>query len=358
MHITTRPLLTMLGVVVVAGIGVGAYLLATSSDGAEEPAVAVSEGRAAERERYRDPSPDCSRRAARDAVLGSVFERRVRELGVAPRGNPLFGGPGYFVTELICRDLTADGAEDMVVRLDCCAGGTPTPWAIFLADDDAWRLGFYRAGIQASLKIEGDVVVERSAAYAAGEPICCPTTARLASVTWNGNAFAFRSEEASANRAIKITSDGVERLGEFRPATGSPAQAANAFGPPSYVLPRDELCVHEWRDLGLLINFANLGGLDPCTADVRAASIELKDEFAAQARWETDRGVRVGMSLEELRDIYPDARTQSLPGLGTVVALIESQALVGVEGAGPVLSGRITEGAVDELRMLVGTAPE
>jgi hypothetical protein len=345
------------GLVAVGAVGAGAYLLAHSAD-EDDPALASGATDPARPESSEAPPPDCSRRAAKDAALDTEFEARVRELGVVQAGDPLFGEPGYFVTELICRDLTADGAEDMVVRLDCCAGGTPTPWAIFLADDDAWRLGLYRAGIQASLKIEGDAVVERSAAYGAGEPICCPTTARRGRVRWTGNAFEFRSDDASANRDIKISNDGVERLGEFRPATGSPAEAANAFGPPSYVLPRDEFCVHEWRDLGLLINFANLGGLDPCTADVRAAGIELKDEFAAQARWKTDRGVRVGMSLQELRDIYPDARTQSFPGLGTVVALISSQALVGVEGAGPVLSARIAEGAVDELRMLVGTAPE
>jgi hypothetical protein len=345
------------GLVAAGAIGAGAYLLAKSSD-EDDPRPAVGATGSARLESSETPPTECSRRAAKDAASDTEFEASVRELGVVPAGDPLFGGSGYFVTELICRDLTADGAEDMVVRLDCCAGGTPTPWAIFLAGNGAWRLGFYRAGIQASLKLKGDAVVERSAAYGAGEPICCPTTARLGRVRWSGKAFEFRSDDASANRTINISSDDVERVGKFRPATGSPAEAADAFGPPSYVVPRDELCVHEWRDLGLLINFANVGGLDPCTADVQAASIELKDEFAAQARWKTDRGVRVGMSLEELRNIYPDARTQSVPGLGTVVALIESKALVGVEGAGPVLSARITEGAVDELRMLVGTSPE
>jgi hypothetical protein len=53
------------------------------------------------------------------------------------------------------------------------------------------------------------------------------------------------------------------------------------------------LCVNEWRDRGLLVNFADLGGADPCSAEGRVGGIELKDELAAQAGWETDQGVRV-----------------------------------------------------------------
>jgi hypothetical protein len=342
-------------VLVLGGIGAGTYLVLGSSD-TDEPATASEPSDLAGLGSSEVPPAECSRPAARDAVLGSEFEAGVRELGVVQPGDPLFGGSGYFVTELICRDLTDDRVADMVVRLDCCAGGTPTPWAIFVADGDEWRPALYRAGIQASLQIEDGGVVERSAAYGAGEPICCPTTARAGRVEWDGSAFVYRSEEASVNRAIRVSSQGVDRLGEFRPATGSPTQASNAFGPPSYVMARDDVCVYEWRDLGLLINFVNVGGLDPCRADVQASSVELKDEFAAQAHWETDRGLRVGMSLADLRELYPQARSQSAPGFGEVLTLIQGRALVGIARADPILSARIADGAVDELTMSVATA--
>jgi hypothetical protein len=356
-HVPTWLLWTLLGIGVVGGVGIGAYLVGKSSD-ADERTVASSPPDPTESEVSEGPAPDCSKPAAKDAVLNSEFETSVRELGVVQDGDPVFGGFGYLVSDVICRDLTADELEEMVVRLDCCAGGTPTPWAIFVAEDDAWQPAFYRTRILASLSVEGDAIVERSPAYAAGQAICCPTNARVGRVSWGGNAFAFSSQEASDNRTIKVSSRGVTRLGDFRPATDSPTQAAKSFGPPSYVAPHDELCVQEWRDLGLLINFASLGGLDPCLAEGRAGSIELKDELAAQAGWETDQGVRVGMSLQELREIYPDAQTQSFPGLGKFLILIQGPTIIGAGGTYPVLSARIADGAVDELRMSVGAAGE
>jgi hypothetical protein len=42
---------------------------------------------------------------------------------------------------LICRDLTGDGRREMIVRMNCCTGGAPTPWGIFTLDAaGAWRL--------------------------------------------------------------------------------------------------------------------------------------------------------------------------------------------------------------------------
>jgi hypothetical protein len=358
---TPRPawlLWAIVGVAIVGSLGTGAYLLAKPSDDDGEPAVGENPADSTDGPASETP-PECSRRAAKDAVLDSAFEASVRELGVVQADEPLFGGPGYFVTDVMCRDLTDDGVKELVVRLDCCAGGTPTPWAIFMAEGGAWQPAFSRTRILTSLSIEGDSVLERSPAYAAGEPICCPTTARVGRVSWDGNAFSFSSQDASEDRTIEVSSHGVTRLGEFRPRIGSPAQAANAFGPPSYVSPHDELCVHEWRDLGLVINFASLSGLGSCAADdYSVGSIELREELATQAGWKTNDGVRVGMSVQDLRQIYPDAQTQFFPGLGKVLVLIEGPTLVGVGGTYPLFSARIPDGAVDELQMSVDVAGE
>jgi hypothetical protein len=345
----------MLGAVIV---GVGAYLLDKSPDD-DAPTVAASEsGDSTQDASGREPAADCSKRAVRGAVVGSEFEGAIRELGVVPADDQLFGGPGYLVVEVICRDVTGDEAEEMVARLDCCAGGAPTPWAIFVADGGAWEAAFYRTGLQASLSIERRAVVERSPAYAAGEPTCCPTTGRVGHVSWNGSAFRFESDEASTDRRIEVGRRGVTRIGGFQPQSQSPVDAAKEFGRPSYVGPNGELCANEWRDLGLRINFASLTGADPCSASGRVGSLELEDELAAQAGWETDVGIRVGMPIRELREIYPDARTQSFPGVGRVLALVEGRAVIGVTAPNPVLSARIADGAVDELRMSVGAAAE
>jgi hypothetical protein len=69
-------------------------------------------------------------------------------------------------------------------------------------------------------------------------------------------------------------------------------------------------------------------------------------------------GARVGMSEDELRTIYPDAQERSFPGLRDVLVLIEGPSVAGEGGSYPVLSARIKDGNVDELRMSVGAAGE
>jgi hypothetical protein len=339
----------LLGLVVVGGAWAAVSFPGGSASDSDEPAGSGSGDRSA---------LTCSKPAAKNAVADSEFEAAVRELGVVQAGEPLFGGSGYLVTEVLCRDLTADGAEEMVARLDCCAGNAPTPWAILSAENGVWRPVFYRTGTQASLSVRGGVTVETSPAYPAGVPTCCPTAGRTSRISWNGTAFEFQSDEASTNRRIRVGSRGVTQVGGFRVRDESPVDAAKEFGTPSYVGPNRELCVVEWRDLGLLINFANLGGVDPCSSDGRVGSIALADEQAAQAGWETDRGIEVGMSVRELREIYPEAKSESVPGLGEILVLIEGRSLVGVAAASPVLSARIADGVVDELRMSVGTSGE
>jgi hypothetical protein len=336
-------------------VGVTAYLLGTSSDEEGDSPVAA--------ERARDdssgtPATDCSPGAARDAIVGSEFEGAVRELGVVSPEQPLFGGTGYVVVELICRDLTGDGAEEMVAELDCCTGGAPTPWAIFVTHERSWRPAFYRTAIQATLSVRGGDVVERSPAYAPGEPTCCPSSFRLGRIAWDGDEFAFETDEASAGRAIEAGKRGVTQLGGFRPPGKSPTEAAEELGPPSYVGRNGALCVNEWRDLGLRIHFAIVGGVDPCSPDGRADSIVLEDELAAQSGWETDDGLRVGMSVRKLRELYPDARARSVPGVGQLLVLVEGPTLIGQVGGEPVVSARIADGAVDEVRMSVAAAAD
>jgi hypothetical protein len=340
------------GVLVIGGIAAGAYLLGKSSDESEgDPGSPVTGEEAV-------APPRCSVGEARKAVLETDFEAYVRELGAVQPGEPLFKRFGYVLADLTCREFTGDQVDEMVVQLACCTGGSPSPWAIFVAEGGKWRLAFHREDIQAVLSVEGDEIVEKSPAYAAGDPTCCPTTFRFGRVSWRGDEFVFESGEGSANRTIKAGTRGVTRVGNFDPRVGSPLDAVEAFGPPSIVAPNDELCVNEWRDLGLLINFANLGGADPCSADGRVGTIELKDVFAEHAGWETEQGVRVGMNAKELRDVYPDAQPASYPGLGDVLVLIEGPTVIGEGGTYPVLGARVVDERVSELQLSVGAAGE
>jgi hypothetical protein len=351
-HVPRWLLLALAGLVVVGLVGGGAYLLGKSSgdedDKATEP-IAVDDEPVV-------PPPECTERAAKQAVVDTDFEAAVRKSGAVERGQPLFEEFGYVINKLICRDLTGDGVEEMVVQLACCTGSAPTPWAIFTPDSGEWQLAFHRDPSSVVLSVEGDEIVEKLPAYAAGDPLCCPTTFRFGRVSWEGSEFIFSSDDASANRTIKVNTQGVTRLGDFRPETQSPIDAADVFGPPSFVTPDDELCVNEWRDLGLVINFANFGGADSCGFDGAVGDIELSGPLAAQAGWETDEGISVGMPVDELREVYPDAEQQSIPGLGKVIVLIEGPTLIGEGGTYPVLSVKEADGEVGEIRLSVGAA--
>src|SRR3712207_3522323 len=60
-----------------------------------------------------------------------------------------FGGVeelGYAVGSKTCRDLTDDGEREMIVHLQCCTGGSPSPWGIFTREPSgAWKLAYARA---------------------------------------------------------------------------------------------------------------------------------------------------------------------------------------------------------------------
>jgi hypothetical protein len=50
------------------------------------------------------------------------------------------GGPYWGRAPLVCRDLTGDADAEMVVRLQCCTGGSLSPWAIYKHDAAGqWR---------------------------------------------------------------------------------------------------------------------------------------------------------------------------------------------------------------------------
>lgn len=49
------------------------------------------------------------------------------------------------VTTVLCRDLTGNEREEMIVQLSCCTGGSLSPWAIFTHDATRnWRLAYLR----------------------------------------------------------------------------------------------------------------------------------------------------------------------------------------------------------------------
>jgi hypothetical protein len=89
---------------------------------------------------------------------------------------------------LACRDITGDGRAEMIVRMNCCTGGAPTPWGIFARDASGrWRLRYARAADTVfTLTVEGGRV--RATMPDPYEGACTPFV-RSRVVSWNGKRF-------------------------------------------------------------------------------------------------------------------------------------------------------------------------
>jgi hypothetical protein len=92
---------------------------------------------------------------------------------------------------LLCRDLTGDGHAEMIVRLVCCTGGSPSPWAIFEHDRAGdWRMRYardietvFRLGVRGR-----DVRAMMPAPYEGA----CTRWVRFRVVRWDGSRFRSR----------------------------------------------------------------------------------------------------------------------------------------------------------------------
>jgi hypothetical protein len=312
----------------------------------------------------------CNKRAAENAVNADRFAQEVRDLGAVP---PLSSVLAIYDLELLdCADLTADGVEEMVVQLNEIgidpetAPNSARPWAIYMAEDGKWTPALIRTHIpNAEIAIAGETARERSPALAEGDPVCCPTGVRPGEVSWNGKEFVYKPGAGPRGRTIALADGVAETLAGFDLQEGSLPDAIELFGPPSFYTPQDELCPATWEDLGLEMDFANLGGLDPCGDDGRVAGARLEGLEARQAGWRTQEGATLDISEEELRELYSDMQpaeeeatlSTELPE-GQLFTLVERPATVGVGDLTPTLSARLDGGRVVGFEISVGAQGE
>ena len=126
-----------------------------------------------------------------------------------------------------------------------------------------------------------------------------------------------------------------------------------AFGVPSSIFRDDVLCAQSWLDLGLTINFANLGGANPCGSDGRIGTTQIEGPLAAEAGWETSEGIRADMAVDEVRSIFPGAYRAE----GGLV-MIEGPTPFGPDGVYAVVSATTAGGRTDLTTFSVGAAGE
>jgi hypothetical protein len=340
-----------LAIALVAVLGEVAYLVLQS--GGDEGGTQVAESQL-----------PCDGQAVDDAVDGGRFERDVRDLGTVP---PLAEVLEVYDAKLVgCADLTEDGVDEMVVRLlergvAPVDGGvptgpmhdSPTPWAIYMAEDGEWVPAATRthvATIEVSIEDEG--IRERTPALVEGDALCCPSGEREGVVQWTGSGFAYRAEGAPRGSTIALADGEPVALAGLDLRAASLFAAIELFGLPTTYAPVGELCPAEWRDLGLTIEFANLVGADPCGPEGRVGTVRVEGPEARQAGWKSQEGATIGISQRELSKLYPEmtpsAETTFVPQEPTGQLFT----LVGGESA-PSLSARVARGTVIGLEAAV-----
>jgi len=138
------------------------------------------------------------------------------------------------------------------------------------------------------------------------------------------------------------------RIGSFyflRDAGRYP-DAEAAFGSPTSRARKSALCAVRWARLGLEIDFASAEN-DPCAVQALDNATWSGARIAA-GTWRTDRGLRLGDSLQTLRRLYPDATYQSRPARWVLVSVR------GEVGTTVFLQGQARDGRVVALELPSG----
>jgi hypothetical protein len=145
--------------------------------------------------------------------------------------------------------------------------------------------------------------------------------------------------QLEGSRLVKVQTVGLAAFGPINPHTAIPAHAVAAFGEPSSVDRRGEVCPRSWSDLGLTIDFA--GPPDPCGPEGRVEEIRLRGPRAVEAGWRTAEGIRPGMPVSAALRRYPDARRA-----GGELILVEGPATAGSREIVTVLAVETAAGTV------------
>jgi hypothetical protein len=317
-----------------------------------------------------EKSLPCDDREAENAVVADRFAQEVRDLGTVP---PLSTIEEVYDPDVIgCADLTGDDVDEMVLGLNqrappsSTAAPSPVPWAIYRVQAGKWVPALIRTRVPVKeVQVERGVVRERSPALLADDALCCPSGQREGIVKWDREEFKYSPQQGPRGRTIAIVDAEARALAGFDLVGGSLPDAIELFGPPTTWAPQGDICPATWSDLGLEIEFANFGGLDPCGVEGHVGSASVLGLEARQSGWKTQEGATVDISDAELKELYPDLRpaeeaTTFVPGepQGDLFTLIDRPSSVGLEGSTPTLSARILHGRVIGYEIGVGAAGE
>jgi len=155
--------------------------------------------------------------------------------------------------------------------------------------------------------------------------------------------------------ALDAETNVPSQVGSWSPSENPTIGAAQkAFGTDYAVSTDDatpELCTFEWPNLGITVDFVNLGGEDACGIDTGLAQ-NIQIDGAVSDRWRTLSGLRPGMRESAIPKLYRRARKTD----GGDWWLVTAKSLIGGGSYYAPIAAKIEDGRVSGFDLVVGAA--
>lgn len=261
--------------------------------------------------------PECSRRAALVALRPLALE------GVKALDFFIDPDSGDFIDSIRphlidCTDVSGDGRDEMIVSYLYGGFGTAfrIPWIIFDHKSGRWKAAYIDdALVTTQIEVRGNSVRVVEPAYGPDDANCCPSGERTGKVSYAAGEYSYQPDEGTSDRSIVVERDGrdsrVVSVGGFDIWRGDIEDAIEQFGAPSrYFRAGAEFCPTSWSDIGLTIEFYNLGAANPCEAGV-VMHFRVEDG----AGWYGPGRLEPGMPERAMHRLYPDAEPYSPLGV-------------------------------------------
>jgi hypothetical protein len=250
----------------------------------------------------------CDKVSAREAIDADV---RVHGDPVGTLADDSTGKLGGWVAAEVedCQDLSGDEAEEMVVVADGVkAGGTHVVnWFVFGQENGEWVALLRRAQPMPDLSVSDSGVREETGIYRSGDPMCCASSNRGGEVRESGGELRYFPDIDPQNYKIKMNpaTKEMKSFGPLDAYTSSASETMQYFGEPNSTgIPGSESCTMTWSDLGMIIDFVDLGGGNSCLSG-RIGRFSLQGTAAAQVGWSGPNGLQTGMSLNDSEVAFP-----------------------------------------------------
>lgn len=315
-----------------------------------------------------ESAPACERSAAWDPVEQALVEN-------GDESEQLFDDTGAHIRRDIsfevvgCQDLTGDGQEEMVVTADGASASYAhaVSWFILQADGGDWKVVSYRVQAVPEIKLTADGVEETTPAFGPRDASCCPSSKRVGLVKFVNGKFIYEPTEGSRDRKITLGPDKtIMRLGPVDVHSATSAEVISQLGTPTYTYATEnESCPMSWADLGLTINFANLGGGDPCLQGA-IGSLFIQGLAAEQAGWSGPNGIKLGDSLSKARSAFPGIRAApsavyanpDAPSGSNPWWMVSAPSTYGSASVTPIVTGYFLRDKLKRMEFYVGAAGE